>query len=87
MKQTRFTDALMVRILRDADGAPVAVLPNKHGVSEPTNYAWRKRFVSLETMDVRRQKRLEQDNVRPQNLLALRGLEIAVMKEVASGKR
>jgi transposase-like protein len=38
-----------VRILREADETPLPEVAKKHGVSEATLYAWRKRFG---TMDV-----------------------------------
>lgn len=59
MKKIRFADEQMVRILRDADTTSVAVVAKKHGVSEPTIYAWRKRFWTLEAMDVKRPKATE----------------------------
>ena len=39
----------MVKILREADKAPVAEVAKKHGVSDVTIYAWRKRFGQLES--------------------------------------
>jgi hypothetical protein len=36
MKQTRFSEEQMVKILREADKAPVSGVAKKHGVSDVT---------------------------------------------------
>lgn len=86
MKKSRFSEEQMVKILRQADKLPVAAVAKKHGVSEQTIYAWRKRFGTLESVDVKRLRQLEQENAKLKKLVAERDLEIDVMKEVARKK-
>ena len=86
MKKSRFSEDQMVKILRETDKSPVTQVAKKHGVSEQTIYAWRKRFGTLEAVDVKRLRQLEQENAKLKKLVAERDLEIDVMKEVARKK-
>jgi len=76
----------MVKILREADHTPVVEVAKKHGISDQTIYAWRKKFGRLESADLRRLRQLEQENNRLKKLVAERDLEIEVMKEVVAKK-
>jgi putative transposase len=86
MKKSRYSDEQIVRILREADQAPISEVAKRHGVSEQSIYSWRKRFGEMNTDDVKNLKVLEQENARLKKLLAERDLEIEVMKEITRKK-
>lgn len=86
MKKGRFSEELMVSILREADRSPVAQVAKKHGLSEQTIYTWRQRFAGMSAVDVKRLRLLEQENTRLKKILAERDLEIEVMKVIAAKK-
>jgi putative transposase len=84
MKKTRFSEEQMVKILREADKAPVSEVAKKHGVSDVTIYAWRKRFGQLEAVDVKRLRALEAENARLKKVLAEKVMDIEILKDVAA---
>ncbi len=86
MKRARFTDEQIVRILQETDRSPVAEVAKRHGVSESSISAWRKKFGDIGTDDVRRLQALEKEKDRLKKIVAERDLEIEVMKEIAVKK-
>lgn len=86
MKQGRFSNEQIVRILRETDKDSVAVVAKRHAVSDASIYIWRKKFGQLEIDDVKRLKTLEAENARLKKLLVDRDLEIEVMKEINAKK-
>jgi len=86
MRRSRFNEQQMVKILREADSAPVVDVAKKYGISDQTIYIWRKRFGTLQAADVKRLRGLEQENARLKKMVAERDLAIEVMKEITAKK-
>lgn len=86
MRKSRYNEQQMVKILREADSAPVVEVSKKYGVSVQTIYIWQKHFGTLQSDEVKRLRGLEQENARLKKMVAERDLAIEVMKEISAKK-
>ena len=87
MKRSRFTEEQIIGILREQEaGTKVSELCRRHGISEPTFYAWKSKFGGMSVPDARRLKQLEEENARLKKLLAEAMLDNAVLKDITARK-
>lgn len=87
MKRKRFSEEQIIGILKEHEaGASVADLCRKHGMSNPTFYAWKAKFGGLEVSDAKKLKALEDENARLKRLLADAMLDQAALKDLLSRK-
>jgi putative transposase len=87
MKRSRFTEEQIIGVRREQEaGMKVSDLCRKHGISEPTFYAWKSKFGGMSVPEARRLKQLEEENARLKKLLAEAMLDNAVLKDITARK-
>ena len=83
----RFSDAQIIRILREAEaGVSARELCRKHAISDATFYTWRKKYGGMEVPDIKRLKSLEEENIRLRKLPAEAMLDKEAL-QVAPGRK
>jgi putative transposase len=87
MKAKRYSNEQIIYALRRVEGGEKAVaVCREMGVSEPTFYAWKKKYGGRGVGDLRRLKQLEEENNRLKRLVADLTLDKHILQEVLSKK-
>ena len=71
MKANRYSDPLILSILRQAEGGvPVAELCREHGMSNASLYKWRAKFGGMDASMITQMKSIEDENRRLKKIFA-----------------
>jgi len=87
MKTSRYTEAQILAILRQAEGGmPVAVLCREHGMSSASFYKWRARYGGMDASLISQMKAMEEENRRLKRMSADLSMQADLLRE-ALGKK
>jgi putative transposase len=83
MRKSRFSEQQIIAILKEHEaGLSTAEVCRRHGISQPTLYAWKSKFGGLEVSEAKRLKALEDENRKLKKLLAEQVMDNATLKEM-----
>lgn len=87
MKKVRFTETQIVNILKLADsGMKIDDICRQDGINCATYYNWKSKYGGMEFNDVKRLKKLEDENAKLKKMFAEVSLENHAMKELFAKK-
>ncbi len=87
MKKSRFSEAQIMAVLRQAEGGvPLPDLCREHGISTASFYKWRAKYGGMDASMMSQMKALEEENRRLKRMYADLSMQADLLKE-ALGKK
>ena len=87
MKASKFSDAQKAFILKQgAEGAPVAMICRRAGISQATYFNWKKKYDGLLPTEMKRLKQLEDENTKLRKLVADLSLDREMLQDIIRRK-
>ena len=86
MPRKRFSEAEIIAALKRSEaGLTYEQIGREMGVSKHTLAAWKAKYGGMNVSEAQRLRQLEDENARLKKLVADQEMDIAILKEVASG--
>ena len=87
MKASKFTDAQKAFIIRQGEeGAPVADICRKAGISQATYFNWKKKYAGMMPSEMKRLRELEDENDRLKRIVADLSLDKEMLQDIVRRK-
>jgi putative transposase len=86
MKRSRFTEAQILKALKEAEARPATEVARKLGIAPATLYQWKSRYGGMTLSELKRLRELEGENARLKKMYADLSLEHEALKDVVSRK-
>ena len=87
MKRSKFTEAQVCAILKQAEGGlTVDAICREHGISSATFYKWRARYGGMDSSLIKEMRDLKEENARLKRMYADAQMDREVLKEALSKK-
>lgn len=87
MKKSKFSPIQIAKILKEFDlGKDVETISREYGVSKATFYKWRQRYGGMEASELKKVKKLEEENAKLKRMYTELALELDMAKYIIEKK-
>ena len=87
MRKSKFSPTQIAKILKEFDlGKEVETLSREHSISKATFYKWRQRYGGMEASELKKVKKLEEENAKLKRMYADLALELDMAKYIIEKK-
>lgn len=87
MKKSRFTEKQILQVLQELEtGISAIEISRKYGISNATIYNWRAKYAGMAESDLRKLRKLEEENHRLKRMYADLCIDHEILKDVIAKK-
>ena len=87
MKRIKFSESQIIKILNEYEsGREVKDLCREYGISKATFYNWKKKYIGMDSSQLKKLKELEEENRRLKRMFADLSLDHQMLKDVLGKK-